>query len=120
MGGTAEQVETKIREQVTAGEIEAATTLAINQYGPELLGYLLAVTHDAHSADEVFALACEAIWKALPNFRWESSLRTWAYSIVRRVLAQHRQRPAAQRLEQHIPSSMMHSIAEVRRSSTAP
>lgn len=120
MGGTAEQVEAQIREQVVAGQIDAATTLAINTYGPELHGYLLAVTHDQHSADEAFALACEAIWKALPGFRWESSLRTWAYAIVRRVLAQYRQRPAAQRLEQRIPSSMLHSIAEVRRSSTAP
>ncbi len=64
---------------------EAATT-ALRRYGPELLGYLHAMAHTAADADELFSRLCEQLWKHLPTFRWESSVRTWAYVVARNLL----------------------------------
>ncbi len=64
---------------------EAATT-ALRRYGPELLGYLHAVARTAADADELFSRLCEQLWTHLPAFRWESSVRTWAYVVARNLL----------------------------------
>lgn len=119
MTAEAVPIEAQIRARVTAGDVEAATTLAITHYGPELLGYLHAVARDADLAGEAFAVACESVWKALPGFRWESSLRTWAYAVARRALWQLAQAPARRRAY-NLPASMLDSIADVQRTATAP
>jgi len=92
-----EALEPAIR--AACGNPEAAVTLAIRGYGPELLGYLNAMLRDASEADDVFATVCEHVWTAaaddvfsgvcvklwrgLPAFAWESSFRTWAYTVTR-------------------------------------
>jgi RNA polymerase sigma-70 factor (ECF subfamily) len=38
-------------------------------------------------ADEVFSLWCERLFRGLPGFGWEASLRTWAYTIARNASA---------------------------------
>lgn len=111
-------VEAQIRAASTAGDLDTATTLAIRQYGPELLGYLHAITRDHDLAHEVFAIACERLWAALPSFRWESSLRTWTYAIARRVLWKLDATPA-RRPGNCLPASMLDSVAEVQRTTTA-
>ncbi len=90
---TPEGVENKLRRSWDAGDMEAAATLAIRSYGPELLGYLHAMVHPS-DADELFSRLCEQLWKHLPSFRWESSLRTWTY-VVARNLARGEARAAA-------------------------
>ncbi len=67
----------------TASDREAATTIAIRGYGPELLGYLNAILRDPAAADDVFSGVCEKLWRGLPEFGWESSFRTWAYTVTR-------------------------------------
>jgi RNA polymerase sigma-70 factor, ECF subfamily len=37
-------------------------------------------------AAEVFSSFCEDMWKGLPRFRWQSSFRTWAYTLARHAL----------------------------------
>ncbi len=86
-------VEASIRRSWDAGDMEAAATLAIRSYGPELLGYLHAMVHTA-DPDELFSRLCEQLWKHLPSFRWESSVRTWTY-VVARNLARGEARAAA-------------------------
>jgi len=112
-------VEVQIRARVGEGALDAATTLAIEHYGPELLGYLHAVTQDHDLAAEAFAIACEKLWTSLPGFRWESSLRTWAYAITRSVLGKLGSAPA-RRPGRNLPASLLDSIAEVQRTGTAP
>lgn len=56
---------------------------AIAGYGDELFGFVIGLTRDHARADDVFGATCERLWRALPQFRWESSLRVWAYTVAR-------------------------------------
>ena len=73
----------EVRALRDRGEAEAAATRAIKALGPEILGYLGALLHDAGEASEVFSQFAEDLWRGLPAFRFESSLRTWAYKLAR-------------------------------------
>jgi RNA polymerase sigma-70 factor (ECF subfamily) len=75
--------EQSLRARFDAGDLHAVATEVIRAYGPELYGFLCGMTRDPEAASEVFAAACERLWKGLPAFRWESPLRVWAYAIMR-------------------------------------
>jgi len=85
---TDSRAEAEIRLQWDAGDMHQAATVALRQYGPELLGYLhaMASTSPRTDPDELFSRLCEQLWKHLPAFRWESSVRTWAYVVARNLL----------------------------------
>lgn len=77
------EFEAELRRSFDAGDLHAVATGAIRGYGPELFGFLVGLAREATAAEEIFAGACEKIWRALPAFRWDSTLRTWAYAITR-------------------------------------
>ena len=52
-----QELETEIRSHFDAGELELAATVALQGYGPELLGYLVATMRDEQAAGEVKAEA---------------------------------------------------------------
>ncbi len=81
-------VEAEVRQLWDAGDMHQAATVALRRYGPELLGYLHAMASSTPRADpdELFSRLCEQLWKHLPTFRWESSVRTWAYVVGRNLL----------------------------------
>lgn len=112
-------VEASVRELVDAGDLDGAASLAITHYGPELHGFLCALARDPDLAAEAFAAASEHLWRGLPKFRWEASLRTWAYQLSRNALHQLRRDPR-RRPERNLPLSVAASIAAVPRSTTAP
>jgi len=112
-------IEAQVHELAQAGAVDDATTLAIKHYGPELLGYLHAVAANDDLATEAFAVGCESIWRALERFRWEASLRTWMYSVMRNALWALNKAPGRQ-AGRHLPASMLDSIAEVARTRTSP
>jgi RNA polymerase sigma-70 factor, ECF subfamily len=89
-------LERSIRARLDAGDVGGAASEAVRRYGPEVLGWLVALHHDHDDAGDVFAATTEALWGALPGFRWECSLRTWMYAIARRVSLRYR-RDAARR-----------------------
>jgi RNA polymerase sigma-70 factor (ECF subfamily) len=97
-----ERLEREVRSLCERGDHTAAATLAIRGYGPELLGFLVAVLGAAQraggdlDATECFSELCEVLWRRMPSFAWESSLRTWAYAVARNV-ARTRRRDAARR-----------------------
>lgn len=68
---------------------------AIEMYGDEWLGYLVAITRDQAVADDVFGQMLEDLWTGLPAFRWDCSLRTWVYTLARNAL--HRSRRGRRR-----------------------
>jgi RNA polymerase sigma-70 factor (ECF subfamily) len=86
---TRTETERAIRERLDAGEHDAALTLALRAYGPELLGFLYMRLGDTESAREAFAWLSEGLWRGLPGFRAESSVRAWAYAIARNVAARY-------------------------------
>lgn len=88
----ADRIESEIVGHVNDGRLPQALTAAIVGYGPELLGYLHAMV-PAGEADDLYSLMCERMWRGLPDFRWNSSFRTWAYTIARNLIRdRHRAR----------------------------
>lgn len=82
-----EALEAEIRRLSEAEDWAAATTSAIRGYGPEILGYLAAMVSSESDASDVFAMWSENVWKGIRGFRWESSFRTWAYTVARHALS---------------------------------
>lgn len=80
-------LEARIRELHDAGDYDAAATTAIEGYGSELLGFLIAVSGDDVEGREVFAQFCADLWAGIEGFRFRSSFRTWAYALARNALS---------------------------------
>jgi len=83
------EVEARIRACCDAARWDDAIKLALEAYGPELLSYLVALVRSVGDADDVFGAVCEDLWRALPTFRWDSSLRTFAYTVARHRCLKH-------------------------------
>jgi RNA polymerase sigma-70 factor (ECF subfamily) len=60
----------------------AGATLVIEALGPQVLGYLRALLHDPEEAEDAFSVFAENVWKGLPTWRREASLRSWAYRVA--------------------------------------
>lgn len=61
-------------------------------YGAGLMRVALAYTRDAVDAQDLYQDICYAIWKALPRFRGEASLRTFVWRIAHNRGLSHRAR----------------------------
>ena len=114
-----DELEAGVRALLAAGDVDGAATRALEHYGPELYGFLRAIARDDDLASDAFALASEQLWKNLARFRWEASLRTWAYQLFRHALYQVRTDPR-RRPDRNLPLSIVTSIANAQRSMTAP
>jgi RNA polymerase sigma-70 factor (ECF subfamily) len=97
-------LEQETRRCCEAGDTHGAATRVIQELGPELLGFLAVLIGDRSDAGEVFADLCVRIWKGLPTFRWESSLRTWCYVLARRAASNYRRSRDAWK-KRHVPLS---------------
>lgn len=119
-GEDREQVEATLRQRHDAGDLVGAATLAIEAYGPEILGFLAATLGPAVEVDEVFSGFAEALWRALPRFRGDSSFRTWAYAIARRTALRAYRRARSHLRRLPCDSSAIAAAVERVRSTTAP
>ncbi len=99
------------------GAYREATTAALRRYGVELLGFLRALAGDHDLAADAFSELGEDVWKGLPRFRWESSLRSWLYSLARNALAQLRRDPRRRR-DRNLPLSVAPEMAALVRTVT--
>jgi RNA polymerase sigma-70 factor (ECF subfamily) len=86
-----------------------AATAAVEGYGPEILGFLVAILKDEPAASDVFSQFCEDLWNGLPNFRWQSTFRTWAYTLARHAAQRYLRAPHRRR---NMPLSQQ-ALAEV-------
>lgn len=114
-----EAVDAAVRAACDDGDHAVATRRALEAYGPELLGYLVALTHDAALAEDAFSLLCERLWRGLARFRWESSLRTWVYVLARNALRTLQRKPAHRRRPAPVSDSIVQEVAAELRSTTA-
>ena len=115
-----QSLETHVRGLCEAGRHAEAATVALEGYGPELLGFLVHVLGSEEDAGEAFSLFSENLWRGLPRFQWRASLRTWAYTVARH--AAYRQRGARQDAERHVPLSQSPALelAQKVRTTTLP
>jgi RNA polymerase sigma-70 factor (ECF subfamily) len=80
------ELENELRRSFEAGDFPCAATRALEGFGPEIFGYLLAVSRSTHEAEDAFSVFSEDLWRGFPGFRWQSSFRTWAYTLARHAL----------------------------------
>lgn len=64
-------------------DFRAVATLALERYGPEILGVLAAQLRSISDAADVFWWFVEDLWRGLPGFQWRCTLRAWAHRIAR-------------------------------------
>jgi RNA polymerase sigma-70 factor (ECF subfamily) len=91
------EIERSFAELHKTGDLSAAATCAVQGFGSEILGYLMAVARTEEAAREVFSQFCEDLWRGLARFRGESSLRTWAYTLAWHALQRHARDPFQKR-----------------------
>ncbi|HEY6179945.1 MAG TPA: hypothetical protein VIX73_36085 [Kofleriaceae bacterium] len=75
--------EQELRRAWETGDFRAVTTMALERYGPEILGVLAVQLSSTADAAEAFSLFSEDLWSGVPGFQWRCSLRAWAHRIAR-------------------------------------
>ena len=113
-----EHLEERIRAAHAAGDHQGAATEAVEGYGPEVYGFLIASLRSEQDAEEVYAVLCEDLWRGLPGFEWHSSFRTWLYRIAHHAMARHLRAPERRR-GRRVALSQISELAERVRSATA-
>jgi RNA polymerase sigma-70 factor (ECF subfamily) len=78
----AASIDEKVRAQLGEGDHRGAATEALRTYGPKILGYLQSVLRDEADAADAFSVFAEHLWRGLPSWRGQSSLRTWAFKLA--------------------------------------
>jgi RNA polymerase sigma-70 factor (ECF subfamily) len=119
--GAPDAVETAIKAAWDRQDFDAAISTALDRYGDELFGFLMGLARDQTQAEDAFSAACERMWRGLPAFRWESTLRVWAYRIARNEFL--RTTRDVSRARKGIPISQVASVQkaiERARSTTPP
>jgi len=114
-----EELEATIRSHFDAGEFEQAATVALEGYGRELLGYLVATMRSEQDAGDVFSQLSEDIWRGLAEFGWRSSFRTWSYVLARNAAGRFRRSPHNQRHRRERLSKIS-EVADRVRTQTLP
>jgi RNA polymerase sigma-70 factor (ECF subfamily) len=113
-----QRIEGAVAADAAAGRMREAAETAIRAYGPAIFRYLLALMRDRATAEDVFGVFCEDLWRGLPGFRWESSLKTWAYKLAWHAAQRHRR--SDRKRTRRLATSEISAIAAEVRSSTAP
>ena len=90
-------VEARIRVAVAYADFGTATTLILDAYGPELYAFAMAITANELHAEDVFAHAAAEVLRQLPSFRWDCSVRAWAYRLVRHAWLRQLREPMRHR-----------------------
>ena len=105
------ELEQTIREACQRQDWQAAATHALRGYGPEVLGFLVGLESSEQRGREVFSTFCEDLWRGLPGFGWDCSLRTWLYCVARHAC--FREKRAERRRPYGMPLSKAPAVAEV-------
>jgi len=112
------EIDVRVREILEDGDDRGASTFAIRTLGPQVLRYLGAILRDDEDKKDAFSRWAENLWRGLPGFRWQSSLRTWAFRLAYRAALDLRDQ-AWRRRETRLESGEASNIAESVRSATA-
>jgi RNA polymerase sigma-70 factor (ECF subfamily) len=116
--GERAQLEAKIGEHLEARNFEAAAAVILRGYGVEVMSYLVAVTKNRQSADDAFSTTSEDLWRGLPGFRRQSSVRTWLYRLAWHAVLRQRD-DAYQRRRAPLSGQLESWVAPVRSATAA-
>jgi RNA polymerase sigma-70 factor (ECF subfamily) len=112
-----QDLEARIDASLSAGDLSAAATEAIRGYGPQILGYLVAVMRDDEAAYDVFSQFSEDLWRGIGTFRRQCSFRTWAYKIAWNAALRFRRDAFRRRVRRLQTTEVSKIIDEVRSAS---
>jgi RNA polymerase sigma-70 factor, ECF subfamily len=102
-----------VRRLLEAGDALGAINFALRQLGPEVFGFIVGVLGKDASADKVFAVTSERLWRSLPTFTWRCPLRAWAYVIARQEIAHVHDRGRPPEAERLLVAELAEAIADV-------
>jgi len=118
--GVNEAAEAQIRAAFLAHDFEAAATLAVECYGPELIGYLAALIGDPDAAAQAFEHWSETLWGTLSRFEWHCSVRTWSYKLALRSASRQQRLAGGRGRGQRLGASdLSFAVAQVCADATA-
>lgn len=106
-------VEGKVDALIASGDLAAAASAAIQGYGPGVFRYVSTLL-DGDDAHDAFSLWAEDLWRGLPGFRRECSLRAWGYRLAWHAACRLRRDPyraRGQRLATTAASRLAASVA---------
>jgi len=114
-----QQLEDQLGALLDREDLKGAATLALQGYGPQIFGYLMAVLRNEAAADDAFAEFSEDLWTGLGAFRRECSVRTYAYKLAWHAGLRIARDPFRRR-GQALLSSEAAELAQSIRSQTSP
>jgi RNA polymerase sigma-70 factor (ECF subfamily) len=111
--------EQELRRAWKDGDLRAVATLALERYGPEILGVMAVQLRSTTDAADAFSLFAEHLWRGLPGFQWRCSLRAWAHRVARNAAVRWATAGARSR-ERNLPMEQaeVFELADQVRSST--
>lgn len=112
------ELESAVRQAVQAGDIRTACARAVESFGPEIYGFMLTMSRGDDLAQDAFSRFCEDVVRGLADFKWNSSLRTWLYTLARHAC--HRARRSVVRSRLHLNDPSYEQLEAQIRSQTAP
>src|SRR5262249_12539666 len=80
--------EARLIEQAQHGDAAAFERL-VSVYQGKIFGFARAFTSDPHEAADLAQEALIKIYRSLASFRYQSSLLTWMFRIVKNVFLDH-------------------------------
>ena len=102
MDWTAQQAcDGEVRRALASGAFRQALEMLVQGYQKAVVGFCVNMVGDIHHGEDVAQDVFLAVYKAMPRFRQQASLRTWLFAIARRqCLKAIRDRRRRHRLEQ--------------------
>jgi len=107
-------LEERVRALIAAGDLAGAATAVVQDQGSAVFGYLCSIVPEEDDAHDAFSMWAEDVWRGLPGFRWECSLRAWAYRLAWHAACRLRRDPyraRGKRLASSAASRLAASIA---------
>lgn len=82
MSETPPSVDDAVRALLASGDTPGAATAAIQEFGPPVLRYLRSLLRDEDDASDAFSIFAENVWRGLPSWRGEGSLKAWCFRLA--------------------------------------
>lgn len=76
-------LEAEFERARATGERAVATRAALDLFGSEIFAFLQAHCRETTLATDAFADFAEDLWRGVSDFRGDSQLRTWVYTLAR-------------------------------------
>jgi RNA polymerase sigma-70 factor (ECF subfamily) len=77
-------VDALVASMLSERDYRGAAEAVMRELGPGIRGLLLTIFRsNPDAAEDAFSLFAENLWRHIPSFRGESSIRTWSYCVAR-------------------------------------